>query len=318
MADTVFDSQPPAFDLDEVVRLATQHFGVMGAARPLASERDQNVQVGEYVVKIANSAESRTALDLQHAALAHLALVDPELPIPRLAAPGIVEHDGYLLRALTFLPGAPYATVGHSPALRHQLGRFMGRMSRGLQGFGHPAAHKPGFLWNLDNAAAVAPWVAEIGNDHGRAVVEQAFRRHRLRVLPMLAHLRGAVVHHDANDFNVLVDGAAHSPTVSGLIDFGDMLFARQINELAVTLAYALLDVTDLVAAGRDVISGYVAEFPLTDNELRVVYDLAATRLAMSVAISSRRQHEFPDNEYLTISQMPALRLLRRDRKSVV
>jgi len=111
---------------------------------------------------------------------------------------------------------------------------------------------------------------------------------------------------------DVLVDASATGPTISGLIDFGDMLFARQVNELAVTLAYALLDATDIIAAGRDVISGYAAECALTDHELRVVYDLAATRLAMSIAISSHRQREFPDNEYLTISQAPALRLLRR------
>ena len=317
MPDTVFDSPPPTFTAAQVAELADQYFGISGAARALESERDQNVQVGGYVVKVSNGAESPTALDLQHAALTHLALADPTLAIPRIAAPGVVEHDGHLLRALTFLPGAPYATVAHSPELRHQLGRFMGRVSRGLQGFGHPAAHKPGFLWNLDHATAIRAWVADIANDDDRAVVERAFHRHQQRVEPQLPFLRGAVVHHDANDYNVLVDdvlinGAPTGPIISGLIDFGDMLFARQVNELAVTLAYALLDATDLVAAGRDVISGYVGEFPLTDDELRVVYDLTATRLAMSVAISSHRQCEFPDNEYLTISQAPALRLLRR------
>ncbi len=312
MTATVFDSPPPAYDHDEVVRLAGQYFGIAGAPRQLASERDQNVQVGDYVVKISNSAESRTALDLQHAALTHLAVTDPTLAIPRIAAPGIVEHDDHLLRSLSFLPGTPYATADQSPALRHELGRFVGRMSRGLQGFGHPAAHRPGFMWNLDSAAAVRPWVADIANDDDRAVVERAFQRHQQRVEPVLPFLRGAVVHHDANDHNVLVDDSPAGPVISGLIDFGDMLFARQVNELAVTLAYALLDVSDLVAAGRDVISGYVAQFPLTDDELRVVYDLAATRLAMSVAISSHRQLAFPDNGYLTISQAPALRLLRR------
>ena len=312
MPDTVFDSPPPNLPIEVVATFAGQYFGSSGPARSLASERDQNVQVGDHVVKVSNATESRAALDLQHAALAHLAVSEPTLPVPRLAAPGLVEHNGHLLRALTFLPGVPYATVVQSPALRHQLGRFMGRMSRGLQGFGHPAAHKTDFLWNLDNAAAIAPWTSDIANVDDRAVVERAFRRHRQRVEPSLPLLRGAVVHHDANDYNVLVDSSPTGPIISGLIDFGDMLFARQVNELAVTLAYALLDVADLVAAGRDVISGYVAEFALTDDELRVVYDLAAARLAMSIAISSHRQRVFPDNAYLTISQAPALRLLRR------
>ena len=316
MRPSVFDAPKPTFSLDDVARFAHDVFGITGEPRALDSERDQNVHVGEYVVKVANAAEDRAALELQHAALAHLAATDPTLPLPRVAPPGIVEHGGHLVRAVGFVPGAPYATVPHTPALRHDLGAFMGRISKGLQGFGHPAAHKTGFLWNLDEAQTVQPWVAHIAGDDDRAVVEEAFRRHRLRVVPVLPHLRGAVVHHDANDHNVLVTPANGTgpagAAISGLIDFGDMLYARQVNELAVTLAYALLDTTDLVAAGRDVISGYVGEFPLTDDELRIVYDLAATRLAMSVAISSHRSHEFPDNEYLLLSQAPALRLLRR------
>ena len=137
MADTVFDSPPPAFDQEEVIRLADQYFGIGGQIRPLASERDQNVQVGDYVVKISNSAETRAALDLQHAALDHLAVSDPSLAIPRMAAPGIVEHDGHLLRALTFLSGNPYATVAPSPELRHQLGRFSRERCRGLHRGGY-------------------------------------------------------------------------------------------------------------------------------------------------------------------------------------
>jgi 4-aminobutyrate aminotransferase-like enzyme/Ser/Thr protein kinase RdoA (MazF antagonist) len=312
MQPTVFDSPKPAFSDRELAGIAHDLFGITGPMRSLESERDQNVQVGDHVIKVANAAEDRSALELQHAALAHLAATDPLLPLPRVAPPGIVEHDGHLVRAVSFLPGEPYATVSHTPALRHELGRFMGRLSTGLQGFGHPAAHKPGFLWNLDEATGVLPWVADIANDNDRAVVEAAFRRHHLRVQPLLPRLRGAVVHHDANDYNVLALTDADGTAISGIIDFGDMLFARQVNELAVTLAYALLETNDLVAAGRDVIRGYVSEFPPTDDELRVVYDLAATRLAMSIAISSHRSREFPDNEYLLLSQAPALRLLRR------
>ena len=308
MRHTVFDSPKPALGAAEVQWMAADLFGIEGPMTELASERDQNVRVGDHVVKIANPAEDRAALELQHAALRHLATVDPTLPVPRIAEPGIAHYQGLLVRAVGYLPGAPYATVPHTPALRHELGRCMGRLSRGLQGFGHPGAHKADFLWNLDNAAAVKPWLADVDRDDDRAVVAAAFRRHEQRVAPLLPLLRRGVLHHDANDYNVLVDGGR----ISGLIDFGDMVFAAQVNELAVTLAYALLDEADLVAAGRDVISGYVAEFPLTDDELRIVYDLTATRLAMSIVISAHRSRAFPDNEYLLLSQAASLRLLRR------
>ena len=99
---------------------------------------------------------------------------------------------------------------------------------------------------------------------------------------------------------------------VTGIIDFGDMLESTLINELAVMLAYALLDEHDIVAAAHDVIAAYTECFALTASELAVLWHLVAARLAMSVTISSHRSVEYPDNEYLLVSQQPALRLLRR------
>ena len=101
------------------------------------------------------------------------------------------------------------------------------------------------------------------------------------------------MVHHDANDHNVLVDD--HGAVV-GLIDFGDMLVARQVNELAVTLAYALMDQPDVVAAAQQVIAGYVSQFALQPDELRVLFDLVVARLASSVTISAHRSAAHADN----------------------
>ena len=309
---SVFDSPPPAFTDDQLLQLAGSVFGLHGTIDELASERDQNARLdtadGSYVLKVAHPAEDPATLHLQQAALEHLRRVDPTLGVPHVVAPGTVDWQGHLVRAVTHLPGVPYATVDSTPALRRGLGRMMGRVSRALQGFGHPGAHRADFLWDLDRAEAVQPWIADVADPAHRALVEAAFRRREQRVVPLLPRLRAAVVHQDANDHNVLV----HDGEVRGLIDFGDMVHARQVNELAVTLAYALLDVPDVVAAARDVIGGYTAEFQLDDDELSVLFDLAATRLAMSIVISSHRSREFPDNEYLLISQAPALRLLER------
>ena len=159
-------------------------------------------------------------------------------------AEGAARHA---VRLLTYLPGNLYSNVEQTPELGASLGSFMGRLSRALAGFGHPAAHRPGFLWDLDEAIKVKPWLADIADPAKRALTERIFARYETRVLPKLSTLRAAVVHQDANDNNILV--GADGATVTGLIDFGDMCFGRQINELAVTLAYALLDKEDLYAA---------------------------------------------------------------------
>jgi 4-aminobutyrate aminotransferase-like enzyme/Ser/Thr protein kinase RdoA (MazF antagonist) len=309
---SVFDTPPPALTDDQLHQLASAVFGLRGTIAPLVSERDQNVRIdtaeGSFVMKIAHVAEDPVALSLQAAALEHLRIVEPHLPVPHVLPPGTATWQDHLVRVVTHLPGLPFALAPQTPELRRSLGALIGRVSRALQGFGHPGAHRPDFLWNLDHALAVEQWVSEVEGTEARTAVLAAFRRYRQRVLPLLPHLRAAVVHHDANDHNVL----AQNDVVTGLIDFGDMVHARQVNELAVTLAYALLDVDDIVAAATDVIAAYTAEFRLTDDELFVVFDLVAARLAMSIVISSHRSREFADNDYLLISREPAERLLRR------
>lgn len=309
---SVFDSPPPAFPAQQLAGLAADLFGVHGTVHPLVSERDQNARIdtadGSYVLKVAHPAEDAQVLEMQQQVLRHIAAVDPSLGVPHVVDPGTVRWNDHLVRLVTHLPGATAADTPADKHTRRSLGSLMGRLTRALQGFGHPAAHRPEFMWHLSNALAVRPWTADIADPADRALVDAVFARYQAHVLPVLPSLRTAVVHHDANDRNVLVSAGA----TTGLIDFGDMVHAPLVHELAVTLAYALLDASDVVAAAEQVVGGYTAEFPLTETELSVLVELAATRLAMSVAISSHRSAEHPDNDYLLVSQAPALRLLRR------
>lgn len=317
---TVFDCPKPALPLDQVQAWLLRDYGLTGELKPLVSERDQNFRVqttaGSFVLKIANAAEDLGFLQLQHATLAHLAEVDPMLGVQRvvtsLSHQNLVSwtHQGqtHAVRLLSYLPGPLYSSATKSPALLASLGQFMGRLSRALQGFAHPAANRSEFLWNLDNVLALRPWLADV-MDSERSRVARVFQRYEAQVLPRLKRLRLAVLHQDANDNNLIVTESL-DPRVSGLIDFGDMTFGRQINELAVTLAYALLDSDDLFADAKPLIAAYAAEFPLQAEEASILFDLVAARMAMSVCVSSHRAKAFPDNEYLLISQKPAFRLL--------
>lgn len=318
---SVFDSPKPTFTASQAAELLARDYGIVARLRELVSERDQNFHVespaGSFVLKIANAVEDHGFLELQNAVLKHVGLADPGLGVQRVIATrsgqeiaawerGSARHA---VRLLTYLPGDLFSTAKSSPALLESLGQFMGRLSRALKGFGHPAAFRAGFLWNLDETMAVKPWLADIAPER-RDLVARIFVRYEQRVLPRLAVLRAGVLHQDANDNNIVVDSA--SGRVTGLIDFGDMTHGRQINELAITLAYALLDIEDVYAAAAPLISGYSRAFALEADEAAVLFDLVAARLAMSVCISSHRAKEFPDNDYLLISQAPAFRLLER------
>lgn len=322
---SAFETPPPALDAATLADLALRHWGLRGDLRPLISERDQNARLDaggrRFVLKVSNAGEDAGQLALQAAVMKHLegqGMAGIPRLLPTLSGADAAEvdtgHGPGAVRLVSWVEGPLLSGAPRSLAQLGSLGVFMGRLTRSLQGFGHPQAFRAGFLWSLDNALGVAPWTADITDPARRAMIKALFARYSTRVAPRLGALRASVLHQDANDNNVIVD-AVDPDRVTGLIDFGDMSHGRTINELAITMAYALLDAPDLYAAMRALVTGYVSEFSITEDEAEVVYDLMRMRLAMSVCISSHRAREHPDNTYLTISQGPAFALLERLEK---
>lgn len=319
---TALAEPKPDLSIADLEALALRLYGLSGRARILQSERDLNALIesasGRFVLKVVNAAEDPAQLDLQDAALSHLALVGAT-GVPRLVplcdgrVRGEVQAGGRTcaVRMVGWIEGTLFSGVPRSPAQLTALGGLVGRLSRALQGFGHPAAHREGFAWALDQVAALSGHVGDIADPDRRAMVARLFARYEERIAPRLPGLRVSVLHQDANDNNIIVDPADFDRVI-GLIDFGDMCHGRTVNELAITLAYAVLGAVDVYATMRHVIAGYVAEFPLTGAEADVLYDLMRMRLAASVCISSRQAGLHPENDYLTISQEPAFALLER------
>lgn len=326
-ASSAFDIPPPNLSQERLLALLEEHYGKTGSLKQLVSERDQNMRLDEkdeatgkdrrYTVKIANKGEDKALLDLQIAALEHLQAVDPSLALPQILCSKtgdsliqLPEADGgNWMRTVSYLDGVTFADCEKTKKLRHALGQTMGRLTRALQGFGHPAAHQPDFLWNLDNVDACRAFIPDIADEANRAMAARFFDLYDILTKPLLSQLPGAIIHHDANDLNLIVD--EQKGTV-GLIDFGDMVYSRRVNELAVTLAYALMESDDLISDGSDIVAAYCAECPLNDDEMAVLPMQMAMRLVMSVCISSHRAESYPDNAYLTISQQPAFDLLAR------
>jgi 4-aminobutyrate aminotransferase-like enzyme/Ser/Thr protein kinase RdoA (MazF antagonist) len=249
-------------------------FGVEGALSPLAGERDRNYRLttpaGErYVLKLHHDDRD---LDLQDAALRH---VGGRVPAPRLVA-----RKG-LARLLSWVGGRPWPEVEPTAERLHALGRAVATVDAALRDFEHPEMKRP-HRWNV----ATAPEAAAIE----------------------LAQLPHQVIHNDANEHNVLVDGEA-----IGLIDFGDIAWAPRVCGLAVACAYAGLGHADPLRAVLPLVRGYDEVTPLQPPELAVLFGLIRARLAMSVRIAAEQHAQAPENEYLLISQdavAPALRAL--------
>ncbi|MDH3452745.1 MAG: phosphotransferase, partial [Gammaproteobacteria bacterium] len=321
-AASTLTQTPPAFSSDRALEIAQSLYGLEGVVRPLASERDQNFLIetmgGRFVLKIANSAEPLAALELQNAVLLHLARLAPDLGTPRvcrtpdrrdIVCVRSTEKVEHAVRVLTFVDGEVFAGVARSAALLRNLGGFVGRVVRALQGFGHPAAHRD-LLWDLRSAQRIEAYLEYVTDGELRELVAYFTKRYKHHVVSYFDALPVQVIHNDANDHNLLVK----DERIVGLIDFGDMLYAPRVCELAVALAYALMNEAAPLSAAREVVAGFNEQVRLGDDELAVLYDLVAMRLCLSVCIAAWRTRDLPDNQYLQISQQGARRLLKQWR----
>ena len=288
-------------------RLAAEHYGLIAAVHRLDSERDQNFRLRslsgrEYVLKIANPAEDRAVTNLQTEALLHLAAADPGLPVPRIfpARNGMTELDvtfddgsTRVVRLLSYLAGTPMHAVAGSTALRRDLGRCAARLARGLGDFSHSGAnHK--LLWDLQHAAELRPLIDAVPGER-RGLVEDVLGGFETCALPILPQLPNQPVHNDLNPHNVVVDPETHA-VVAGIIDFGDLTCTARVNDLAITAAYQVADSDDPLAPACEMIAAYHAVLPLEPAEFSVLFDLIATRMAMTIVISSWRAARYPAN----------------------
>ena len=309
----------PALEVKEAARLTKELYGVDGTLRELPSERDQNFLVSidgaKYVLKIANSLEKRELLDAQNQTMEHVAGLGL---LPKVvsslrgekAETVSVNNTNHFVRLVTYLEGTPMGDVKRHPSeMTFDLGQKLGRLDAALQDFDHPALHRD-FHWDFVNGLEIVRKNVKLMHDQKmRVMVLELTSYFEKFTLPLLPRLRKSAIYNDANDFNVLVGGGtdiySRNQSVTGFIDLGDMAHGYTVGDLAIAIAYAILDKPQLLQIAAEIVRGYQSSFALTEDEIAALFGLVTLRLCMSVCIAAEQQKCQPDNEYLGISQQP-------------
>ncbi|WP_158742875.1 phosphotransferase [Acidisphaera sp. L21] len=296
---------PPASN-DDAVALARLHFGLTGTATPLTGERDRNFHLTdtagrEFVLKIGHPEEDPAVLDLQDQALLHAALRDPSLPLPRVHLPisgkPVLWHapgaQPRVVRVLSYVQGRPLHSTEPSAARHRDIGSALARLNLSLADFRHPADGHD-LLWDLQRAARVRPLLIHV-DPARRGLPTRFFDQFETYALPVLPHLRAQLIHNDFNPHNMLTDPADDTRLV-GIIDFGDMVRAPMVQDLATAAAYHVTTGADALRGVAEIVAAYHAICPLLPEEIAVLPDLLGARLSLSIAISSWRAVRHPDN----------------------
>ena len=317
-ATAALSTTAPALAPEEVQALARRLYGIDGSVQPLAGERDQNCLVEtpegvRYVLKISNASEPISVVDFQIAALDHIARVSPDLPVPRVVRTlegrtrgtvALADGRHTPVRMLTWLEGIQIRETVRTPAQRLAMGAGLARLDLALQGFAHPgAAHD--LLWNVSAAHRLVAKLESVVDAKRRALAEEFMARFTDHVLPRLASLRSQVIHNDYHFYNVLVRPEDPARIV-GVIDFGDMLHAPLVGEVATAASFHMAGSADPFEGPSQFVGAYHAVLPLTEVEQDIVTDLLATRHLVTALISEWRAARYPENRAYIMRHNPA------------
>ncbi len=293
-AHSAVSEAPPDIDIVEVTDVVKRQFGLEGDYSRLISERDQNFHLkatdgSQYVVKVTSAAEARIVSEFQIEALLHLERA-ATVPVPRVIrttdgrSMGRIDHgkSSLALRVVNYLDGEKLASIIIDANLARDFGRELALLDIGLEGFAHKG-EQPVLLWDLQRAAELRDLFDYVEDPSVRDAIGRSIDDFEKFVAPELKALRSQVIHGDANPDNVLVDPT--SRRVSGFIDFGDMVRAPLIFEVAIAASYLRTGESNPLELIAPFVAGYHAATPLLEAEIALLFDLVRARLATTITL---------------------------------
>ena len=316
----VFNTPPPKFNEAQVVEILSEHYGINGSIKELISDRDQNFKIitkdQSYVLKIANSAESKDILDMQNLALNHIINKDSSLDIPypikSINDEEIIYTEnmdcGYYLRLLSYVEGKFLNEIKPNNNLLFSLGRFLGYLDQLLEDFNHNATDRK-FIWDAKQIDVLSQQL-KLSEDDAPLISYyiDLFNEH---IIGQVDALGKTVIHNDGNDHNVII---GHDEKIKSIIDFGDMIYSYKALEPAVCMAYIAMENQEPFPLIAPLLKGYHSTNPLSVFELESVVYLMCLRMCITINMSIYRKQLFPENRYISISEDNARKFLENMR----
>lgn len=276
--------------------MLAEEFGVIGTLESLLSERDQNYRVTSaagqcFVFKIANGSESDITTDFQIQALLHIERRGCPVATPMIhrtlsGNESAILFDGkapHVCRMVSYVSGTLLSAITATPQLAQAFGRSAARLDLALADFEH-AGEDQVLPWDLQHASDLRELLSYVDDTDLRTMASLCLDDYDRLVHPQLASLRCQVIHGDLNTDNVLAVADDHN-SIAGVLDFGDMVRAPLIMEVAIAAAYLRVADGDPLSLIAPFVSGYDSVTSLAEGELELLFDLVRTRLVASITI---------------------------------
>lgn len=287
---------PPSLQLGTLQDFLRDRYGLTADWQPLEGERDQNYRITtedgrSFVFKLCNPEEGDDVIACQAAALEHIARTDASLPVPRLVrdhageALPVLSSGGrdYPVMLLSYLPGGVVGERLLPQATLHSLGQMLARLGLAMRGYIHGAPAGRRLVWDTQRACSLVDHVEDLPPED-QSLARDVLATHHGVTVPRLAKLRSQIIHGDIHPHNTLI---AEDGSISGLIDFGDLVHAPLIQDLSNAIPDFLFPGRDHEITIVSMVRGYCRVTPLEEPETEVTLDMIEVRLLMMALIDS-------------------------------
>jgi Ser/Thr protein kinase RdoA (MazF antagonist) len=219
------------------------------------------------------------------------------------------DGRSHLLRVLTWLDGTPLRFVANGSDIARSLGACLARLDIALQDYRH-AGSDYDLLWDIKRSGTLTGLLGNIQDSSLRQSCALRLGQFTAVVAPSLAGLRSQAIYNDLNPSNVLVDPASPD-TVTGVIDFGDMVGSPLVIDVAVAAAYLCKADDNPFADVIRFLAAYTENLSLLPAEIELLYDLMLTRHVMTILITNWRAAKYPENrDYILRNEQKARKTL--------
>ena len=307
----------------EATKILYANYDIEGSVIELDGEIDFNFKVNSvdgknYLLKISRSGFNSEYIDFQIKLLDHLnknceiEIAGNELTVDGEKSCIIKDNLGKerSVRLLSWIEGRLWSSANPiNKSLRNDLGSKTAMISKSLTNFSHSFSKRK-IEWDISNSLWVEDYIEKF--EVGEKKIIKEFIKDFKAGLPIFNKLKKSIIHNDINDNNIIISNDLLNPKIESIIDFGDSVFTQTINDLAITCSYGIMNLNDPLSACCDIVNGYNAVSKISDDELKILFNLVSMRLIISVTKSLINKVKEPENKYLLISEKSAWEVLKK------
>lgn len=320
-------------DAEEIGRLVKAAYGMDADRIHVVSGEAATVsrvwvQGRHYAAKISQATADEVAqLRWQAAVVEHLSYA--RLPVAGLVpdVTGSLTHQTRIesvsvaVQLSHWLPDPPLCEVPVDPPLLRDVGRTAREVYRALTTAPRPP-HEVSHPWELSRSSdSIRGALHDVADGRTRELADVAAHVFDDTIGRHFDSLPRALVHHDLHDSNLLVGHSGDGRrTVTGILDFDDMVVGLRVAELSVAAIYAARHCADPVTAYVDAVEGWGPTPRLSDAEIYCLLPAGMARAAVNAVVWASR-FEGPRGDYARRRSAPSQRVLEHlvvaDREAV-